>query len=408
MQSAVCDARARQTVASSNGHSDAPLKLNLGAGYKPLDGYVNIDRDCGLEAYPLPYDDESVDEVRASHILEHFPHCQVSDVVREWVRVLKPGGWLKIAVPDFDWICRRYLEGVPDNIQGYLMGGQTDANDFHKTMFDRSGLTEVLKHAGLVDVQRWKSEIDDCASYPLSLNLKARKRIPVPRLAIGCAMSTPRLGFQDNFFGWAQALMPLGIEIKRYEGCYWDQCLERTMAEMAEQYDWVLTLDYDSMICRESVENLVRLAYEHPEADAIAAMQMSRGRTTSKPLMVIRDAEGKVQTQMTSDDFEPPLLKVETAHFGMTMVRSSSVKKLPHPWFLGQPNKDGEWGEGRIDPDIYFWYKLRDAGMNAFIANHVVIGHLELMVTWPDRALNPIYQYPSDYHEKGGPENIWE
>jgi len=54
-----------------------PTRLNLGAGDKPLDGYINLDRKTGQECFPLAYDDGSVDVIRASHILEHFPHAMI-------------------------------------------------------------------------------------------------------------------------------------------------------------------------------------------------------------------------------------------------------------------------------------------------------------------------------------------
>ncbi len=180
------------------------------------------------------------------------------------------------------------------------------------------------------------------------------------------------------------------------------------MTSMVDKYDWILTLDYDSFVHSDAVGSMLRLAHEHPEADAIAAMQMSRGRTTSKPLLVIRDKDGKVQTQMEVSDFDKPLLRVETAHFGLTLIRCETLRKLPHPWLCEKPAPDGNWGEGRIDSDIHFWHKWRDAGFTAFVANRVVIGHSELMVTWPDKELNPIHQYPSDFHEKGLPEAVWQ
>ena len=78
------------------------IKLNLGAGDIPIDGYISIDRKTGQEAYPLAYEDGSVDEIRASHILEHFGLREISAVLKNWWDKLKPGGLLKIAVPDFD------------------------------------------------------------------------------------------------------------------------------------------------------------------------------------------------------------------------------------------------------------------------------------------------------------------
>ncbi len=390
------------------GASD-PVKLNLGSGTTCLlDGYVNLDCKFGQEIYPLPYADESVDEIRASHVLEHFEHSIVLHVVREWARVLKPGGVLKVAVPDFKWISENYLAGKNFPVQSYTMGGQIDADDFHKAIFDRDTLKAILNAAGLVDVQRWKSGAEDCASYDVSLNLCAFKSQPIPPVKIKCAMSVPRLGFQDNFFSWSRALLPLGIVPTKYDGAFWGQCLERTLISLVDTCDWILCIDYDSVFSADSVSALVRLVVQHPYIDAIAGIQMMRGKDGAKPLLVIRTDGGAVQTQIADEEMQDPLLRLDTAHFGMTLIKTEALKKMPHPWFQGFPNKEGLWDEGRMDDDIYFWNKWKSIGNSLYSANRVVVGHAELMFTWPDRSLNPIHQYPNDFWEKGIPESVWE
>jgi predicted SAM-dependent methyltransferase len=106
------------------------LKLNIGAGEVEIEGFVPIDKRFGDEAYPLRYESNSVDEIRASHILEHFGHGESQDVVGEWARVLKPGGKIRIAVPDFDKITTEFREDPL--FEGYIFGGQTDWPDGRK------------------------------------------------------------------------------------------------------------------------------------------------------------------------------------------------------------------------------------------------------------------------------------
>ena len=61
------------------------VRLNLGAGDSHLEGFKPIDRKLGSEVYPLAYNDESVDEIYASHVLEHFPYTKTQDVLDDWV-----------------------------------------------------------------------------------------------------------------------------------------------------------------------------------------------------------------------------------------------------------------------------------------------------------------------------------
>ena len=153
------------------------LKLNLGFGNWPINGYENIDIANGKKVYPLmDYADNSVDEIRASHILEHFAGKEVEAVLADWTAKLKIGGVLKIAVPDFGLLVKAYVNGEVLNYVGYICGGQTDENDFHKMIFDENCLREYLKTFGFVDIRKWKSEIADCASYDISLNLQGIKR----------------------------------------------------------------------------------------------------------------------------------------------------------------------------------------------------------------------------------------
>lgn len=151
------------------------MKLNLGSGQdKLIDGYTNVDNKFGLSVYPLDYEDNTIDEIRASHILEHFSHRQTLQVLKEWNRVLKVGGILKVSVPDFTKLIHDFIEHPM--LEGYLFGGQIDEYDFHHALFTDEKLINLLWIAGFDNLSRWESEIDDCASFTLSLNIQGIKK----------------------------------------------------------------------------------------------------------------------------------------------------------------------------------------------------------------------------------------
>jgi predicted SAM-dependent methyltransferase len=406
-----------------------PIKLNIGAGATSLPGFIPIDRKNGTEATRLDYADDTVDEVYASHVLEHFGFGEIQTVLEEWVRVLKPGGRIRIAVPDFDYIAKRWVETSgngrdthePDKftesqmLRRYAMGGQIDENDFHKSAFDEQGLTTLMRHVGIRGVKRWDSEIQDCASLPVSLNLEGTKSESTDvegerhgawiKAKIAAVMSAPKLGFTENFFCATQVLIPRGVQLTKNTGAFWGQCMERCMVDAIEAgAEWILTLDYDTGFTAEQFERLCYEMVKHPEADAIAPWQVKR--ETDDPLCWFLDEHRKPRVEIPLTEFEVDVTKANHAHFGLTLFRVSALLKMDHPWFWSKPAPDGMWGDGRHDDDIYFWNKWEEAGNTLYLANHVTIGHLQQMISWVGRDCKPIHQYVTDFQQNGPPKGI--
>ena len=375
------------------------LKLNLGSGKGVMEGWRNIDIKEGAVAYPLgSIENESVDVVRASHLLEHFPRNLVVDVLKEWVRVLKPGGVLKIAVPNFRWIAENYLAGAEFDVIGYTIGGQTDENDYHKCLFDEKTLNEIMVKAGLEEIGHWKSELDDCASLPVSLNLMARKpvkglveedkpekedegenesEIQTVQREFRCVISKPRIGFTNNTNCIIRELAMRGISCTTGTGAYWAQVLTRIIEEELEKKpDYILTLDYDTWFKYEQVIRLLELI-EISGVDAVISNQVRR---EGDGVLI-----GTDKTTLSRAEYDNELIPVNTGHFGMTMFRASSLEKLKRPWFIAKPNSEGRWGEGRVDADIYFWNNFKRCGMKAMMAMKVRVGHLQLMCSFAGR-----------------------
>ncbi len=121
------------------------VMLHIGCGFIAPDGWVNIDASWGawLAKHPwlhrlvatlgvigqeqadapwppnikvhditrgLPYPERSVSVVYASHLLEHLTRSAAREFVQECHRVLRPGGIIRLMVPDLEILARRYLE----------------------------------------------------------------------------------------------------------------------------------------------------------------------------------------------------------------------------------------------------------------------------------------------------------
>lgn len=334
------------------------LKLDLGAGEKSPPGFIPYGARFGTPIYPLPYFPDTVDEIRCSHTLEHFPAKDVPAVLASWVGTLKPGGILKIAVPDFTKIARGYLAGAGIPVQQFIMGGQKDENDFHKVVFDRELLAQLLTDAGLVLLTEWKSELkDDAASLEISLNLMGRK--PGPKPTIRGVITRPRLGFNEFWDCALLALPKLGVEMTSVGGAFWNQSLEQAIDYALEiKPEYVLVMDYDSVFTVEHIERLQELARVYSHADAIAPLQSSRhGEIPLFGLSKNTPVVGREGDTLLIDaaHFDCDIVEMPQAHFGLTLIKADAIRALPRPLFQGVPDAEGKWGKDRVDPDIYFW-----------------------------------------------------
>jgi predicted SAM-dependent methyltransferase len=139
------------------------MKLHLGAGKHRWDGWINVDvpdsgADVECDVHELPWPDNVADEITSIHLIEHIPMLNVGLVLREWVRVLKPGGVLTIETPCRDKVFDFIRKGVTDPylVLNPLWGDprthRTTA-DVHRWCWSKSELAMLMRDAGLVDLQ---------------------------------------------------------------------------------------------------------------------------------------------------------------------------------------------------------------------------------------------------------------
>jgi len=134
------------------------MKLHLGCGKKKLPGFTHIDiakfshidhvSSLGDLNFVPP---SSVTEIYCSHALEYYDQFEVLEVLKEWFRVLIPGGQVYIAVPDLRALIAIYdLSGSIEKILGPLFGRwATDTGYiYHKTVWDRQSLGNTLSEIG--------------------------------------------------------------------------------------------------------------------------------------------------------------------------------------------------------------------------------------------------------------------
>jgi len=140
-----------------------PVGLHLGCGKHRWKGWINCDFadsdvDCDLRKLPFP--DNYADAAVAIHVIEHFYEWEVNDLLREWMRVLKPGGELILELPCmnkvFSYIHNTVKAGEPfafHMVWNPLWGGKADRPEMvHKWGYTREMMMERLIKAGFESV----------------------------------------------------------------------------------------------------------------------------------------------------------------------------------------------------------------------------------------------------------------
>ena len=220
------------------------------------------------------------------------------------------------------------------------------------------------------------------------------------RIKVGAVLSTGRLMFSETTSCAVQAFSALGIPLTIQTGIFWERELQKVLTQhMEQEYDYVYTLDYDTVFTADHVKELARIIVHCPKIDALCAVQFRRGRDQIMALEFEADKPGPQK-----GDYAMDATQIASGHFGLTILDMAKLKTMPKPWFQGRAGPTGEYGKGHCDPDVAFWEKWAQCKNTLYQANEVRIGHLQLMATWPDRDFNPIHQYTKDYRENGPPK----
>lgn len=150
-------------------------KLHLGPGKVYLPGWLNVDvfsnikADAYHDVTNLPYEKGTFDKIYVCHLLEHVHRHMVLATLNHWVSLLKKGGTLRLAVPNFSAICDYYTQTDDlDSVMGLLYGGQDNFLNRHTVTFDQVTLSRDMRKAGLKNIVQWdwrKTEHADHDDY---------------------------------------------------------------------------------------------------------------------------------------------------------------------------------------------------------------------------------------------------
>tara|TARA_B100000963_G_scaffold340232_1_gene338690 strand:+ start:409 stop:921 length:513 start_codon:yes stop_codon:yes gene_type:complete len=161
------------------------MKLHIG-GKQQKDGWkiLNIQSKDGADFIGditdlSQFKDNSVDEIYASHVVEHVNQKQINSTLKGIHRILKENGKFYISVPDMDILCHMFMAKEVDikvkfHVMRMMFGGQTDKYDYHYFGWNYEFLKEFIRTAGFKSMKRVESFglFDDTSNYAPYNNIK--------------------------------------------------------------------------------------------------------------------------------------------------------------------------------------------------------------------------------------------
>ena len=144
------------------------MKLHIG-GKEIKEGWkiLNVQKNEGVDLIGSitdlsQFEDESIDEIYASHVVEHVDQKNIKKTLKGINRVLKNNGKFYISVPDLDILCRIFIEKTaPQKVKFHAMrmmfGGQIDEFDYHYFGWNYEFLNSYLTEAGFTKNERVKT-----------------------------------------------------------------------------------------------------------------------------------------------------------------------------------------------------------------------------------------------------------
>ena len=169
------------------------MKINIG-GETKKDGWknLNVQKKPNVDIVGniedlSQFEDESIEEIYASHIIEHVDQKNIQNTFKGIFRILKKEGKFYVSVPDMDVLCHFFVSPLADKKTKFhtmrmIFGGQVDNYDYHYFGWNYEFMNDYLRDVGFLKINKVGSFglFNDTSDYkpygfPISLNVIAIK-----------------------------------------------------------------------------------------------------------------------------------------------------------------------------------------------------------------------------------------
>ncbi len=171
------------------------MMLHIGCGNERIEEFVNVDcrRTEATDIVTIGWRLDSigaasVDYVYARHVLEHMHRADAERAIREWRRVLRPGGLLHLVVPNIEFHARQLLglvacpqaQDQADHALAGFYGWQNPEHggseiDTHKWGYTPSSLQAALVAAGFTPTDDGFDQLTSRDVEPWHINMRAKR-----------------------------------------------------------------------------------------------------------------------------------------------------------------------------------------------------------------------------------------
>lgn len=170
---------------------NGPVKLNVGCGGRRLPGYIGVDVvadrpavDIVAPAGKIPLPDGCAEEIMSIHCIEHVYPWELPDILKEWNRILQPGGRLILELPDIVKACQNLISGIfdsgkhPNQLSYWAIFGDDRLKDpfmMHKFGYCFKTLSPIVAAAGFTGMKEKPTQFHPVGRFRRDFRLEARK-----------------------------------------------------------------------------------------------------------------------------------------------------------------------------------------------------------------------------------------